>query len=478
MPDLSFIIPARNEKYLEKTIHNILENIRGDSEILVVLDGYLPDPKIETNTDRVTFFHFPESIGQRAAINYAVKQSKAKFICKLDAHSAIDEGFDVKMMAECQPDWTMVGRMYNLDVSTWKPKLHKRTDYMYISSPRVEKPFRSTYYGSKQPRNNIMIDDIMDCMGPCFYMHKDRFLELGGMDEGHGGWGQMGIEVACKAWLSGGSMKVNKKTWFAHYFRGGKTGEGFPYKLRGSDQEKARKYSRDLWLNDKWPLAKRKFQWMIDKFDPPDWTENDLTIVYYTANLVEKGIEYSVLRSLRKHGYPIVSVSQKPMDLGKNIVVPKERSLENIYRQVLIGAKLATTKYVALCEDDCLYTPKHFRFRPKKPFGYNLNRWLLHLNDNIFTYRRGSILSQCIADREVLIKCLEAGDRNKEMGLKDNYEYENFETEEPNLVICHKKNITGRRFWGKDAEPKKELTNWGTSQYWVDKFERRRAKTS
>jgi cephalosporin hydroxylase len=117
-------------------------------------------------------------------------------------------------------------------------------------------------------------------MGPGWFMHKERFWELGGMDEGHGGWGQMGVEVACKAWLSGGALKVDKNTWFAHWFRGG-GGSGFPYEISGRAVEKAREYSRDIWLNDKWDKQKRKFDWMIKKFNPPGWTDIEDEVKYY-----------------------------------------------------------------------------------------------------------------------------------------------------------------------------------------------------
>jgi cephalosporin hydroxylase len=198
---------------------------------------------------------------------------------KLDAHCAVDNNFDIKLIQSYEKDWTVVPRMYNLDVESWKPKLHKKTDYMYISSLSAEKPFRVQYYEGKekddyqyQPNNNLMIDDIMCCMGPGWFMSKDRFWKLEGMDEKHGSWGQMGIEVACKAWLSGGSLKVNKNTWFAHWFRGD---IGFPYPVLEKDHEKAREYSRDLWINNKWKLAVRKFDWMIKRFNPPGWKEKD-----------------------------------------------------------------------------------------------------------------------------------------------------------------------------------------------------------
>jgi len=270
---LSVIIPARNEKYLQRTIQNVLDNAEGEIEIIAVLDGYWPDPPIQDDK-RVILIHHAEAIGQRQSINEAARIAKGKYIMKLDAHCAVDKGFDVKLAADCEYDWTVVPRMYNLDHETWEPKRHKLTDYMYIGL-RENGELRAEYFdkGLRQPNNANEIDDVMCCMGPCFFMHKDRFWELGGMDEGHGGWGQMGIEVACKAWLSGGAFKVNKKTWFAHWFRGG-GGPGFPYSLGGREVDRARKYSKDLWINNKWPMQKRTFDWMIQKFNPPGW-ENE-----------------------------------------------------------------------------------------------------------------------------------------------------------------------------------------------------------
>ncbi|MBX4189785.1 glycosyltransferase [Candidatus Parcubacteria bacterium] len=275
---LSVIIPSRNEIYLEKTIRNILENAQGDIEVIAELDGYVPDPQIIIDDPRVKFVHHPTSIGQRACINHGVSIASGKFIMKLDAHCAVALRFDVELAKNCEESWTVVPRMYNLDIHTWKPKLHKLTDYMYFTSPNdPDKPFRAAYYEGReyrrQHKNPEIIDDTMCCMGPGWFMHKKRFLEQGGCDEFHeGGWGQQGIEVSLKAWLSGGALKVNKNTWFAHWFRGG-GGPGFPYHLSGNQVERVRDYSKDLWLNDKWPLATRKLSWVIEKFRPPTWDE-------------------------------------------------------------------------------------------------------------------------------------------------------------------------------------------------------------
>ena len=248
MEKVSIIIPARNEVYLKPTIEDVLSKARGDIEVIAVLDGYVPDPRIDTKDDRVNFLYYKEAIGQRPAINEAARRAKGKYILKTDAHSMFDEGFDVKLAADCEYDWTVIPRMYNLDIEKWEPKLRKVTDYMFIRSPQAEiKPFRHYYYDGPCRREHPKeyevhktwrkgrpeIDDVMTGQGACWFMHKDRFWELGGLDEGHGQWGQMGVEVALKAWLSGGSLKVNKKTWFSHWFR---SGIGFPWPASAKEQ--------------------------------------------------------------------------------------------------------------------------------------------------------------------------------------------------------------------------------------------------
>jgi cephalosporin hydroxylase len=321
--DVSFLIPARNEIYLEKTIRNILENIRGDSEILVALDGYLPEPQIVTNDPRVTFYHEPVAIGQRQSINKLARLAKGKYICKLDAHCAIDVGFDVKMMADCEYDWTVIPRMYNLDRHTFMPKMHKRTDYMYIGW-NEKNQLRSLYYSGdewrKWHRREELIDDTMGCMGPCFFMHKDRFWELGGCDEEHGSWGSQGIEVALKAWLSGGSLKVNKKTWFAHWFRGGDG--GFPYPIKQSEIDKARKHAEDLWLNNKWGKQTRNLEWVINKFKPKGWD-----------NFFKENMEYNQ-KELHKLFYNHIHI-QRQHPTWKGITILKMPSDIQLYHEVI-----------------------------------------------------------------------------------------------------------------------------------------------
>ena len=302
MRDLSVLIPARNEIFLGQTVENILSNIEADTEVIAVLDGYLPDPPIPGNP-RFKWIYHEQPIGQRAAVNEAARVSDAKFVMKLDAHCAVDKGFDVKLMADYQRDWTVIPRMYNLHAFdwecpqcgerhyqcgptvpqcpkcnvpnkmtvVWKPRLHKMTDFARFDNTLHFQYWRKYY---KRPEAMGDIVDLFSSVGACFFMSRRRFNRLGGLDEKHGFWGQFGTEVSCKSWLSGGRQVVNKKTWFSHFFRVG--GLKFPYHLTGNAQERARQYSRWLWFGNHWEGAKLPLKWLIDKFAPaPSWENFD-----------------------------------------------------------------------------------------------------------------------------------------------------------------------------------------------------------
>jgi glycosyltransferase involved in cell wall biosynthesis len=116
--DVSVLIPARNEMFLRQTIEDVLAHMEADTEVIAVADGAWPDPPI-VDHPRVILVHHSESIGQRAATNEAARISRAKYIMKLDAHCALDQGFDKKLMApyeagELDHNVTTIPRQYNL----------------------------------------------------------------------------------------------------------------------------------------------------------------------------------------------------------------------------------------------------------------------------------------------------------------------------------------------------------------------------
>lgn len=311
---LSVIIPARCEEFASHTVEDVLAHSSEDTEVICVLDGYWCEPPVVQHP-RLQVLHYGTPIGQRAATNIGASISRAKYVAKLDAHCSVDEGFDVKLIEKMESDMTMIPAMHRFKVFDWhcngcgereeqgtKPEVCKEckgTDFSKVMvwqprfehAPTVSWRFDSSlhfqYFRGYRHREEFKAQEstglveTMTCIGCCFLMERERFWKLGGMDEGHGSWGQYGTELACKAWLSGGRMVTHLGTWIAHLFRTGnfgKNGESsWPYEISQRQIDAARKHSRDLWLKNTWPMQKRPLSWLIEKFWPvPGWTEADL----------------------------------------------------------------------------------------------------------------------------------------------------------------------------------------------------------
>lgn len=77
----------------------------------------------------------------------------------------------------------------------------------------------------------------------------------------------------------------------------------------------------------------------------------------------------------------MVVISKDDMDLDrpdtKYLIQSGPFCAWNVYRQLLRGAMLAETKYVAVAEDDTLYPARHFNdFRPPDDaVAYDMSRW-------------------------------------------------------------------------------------------------------
>jgi hypothetical protein len=118
--------------------------------------------------------------------------------------------------------------------------------------------------------------------------------------------------------------------------------------------------------------------------------------------------------------YPIISISRKPMKLGTNLLDNGPRGYWNIYMQLLRAAQLARTKYVAVAEDDVLYTREHFRdFRPPEDAtSFDRSRWSLFTWDPLPIFCLRQRVSNCstIAPRDLYVEALEERHRRWPQG--------------------------------------------------------------
>lgn len=219
----------------------------------------------------------------------------------------------------------------------------------------------------------------------------------------------------------------------------------------------------------------------------------DLSVIFYTCNRIAPQFADAARAELVKTinwRFPIVSVTHKPIDFGRNICVGEiGASSYNCYQQILTGAKAATTHYCACAEDDCLYTPSHFAMRPpdQETFLYNLNRWWVE--PTTFRYRKRTGMHTCIVHRELLIETLEArfahcprppdeptarrwgwgepGRYEKNLGLP-RVKMVYAESAEPVLTFNHRDSLGGRRKWNDTDELRETLPPWGrASDLWA-----------
>jgi len=505
MVELSILIPARNEIFLDRTIQDLLEHIEADTEIIAILDGYLPEPPLTQSDPRVTIIYNPESKGQRVATNQAAKIAKGKYLMKIDAHCAFEQGFDKKMLEafkEVGDDVTMAPLMRNLHAFDWVcPKGHRRyqgpsgvckecgeptiKDVVWIAktnpastSYRFDKTMHFQYWGEYKKRQTGDLVESMSLQGSCFMCTKSKYFELNLCSEEFFSWGQQGTEVACKTWLSGGRVIINKRTWYAHMFRTQGGDFGFPYPQIHSEVEANRELSRELFKRDKWPLARHKFQWLLDKFNPPDW---GLTkgIIYYTDGDLDEKIALPVRERLikirKEKNLTIVTAAlKKKLDFGDhNIYFPSlKRSPLTMFKQIVAALEHSTADIIFFCEHDDLYDPSHFDFTPpdKNTYYYNVGVWQLRLSDGHCLYYHCRKLSQLCCYRELALehykkkvkkveespKCkdghfdrsigFEPGTRHIRSGGVDDLPFGDWKSPVCNVDIRHDKNYTGAKW--------------------------------
>lgn len=480
MRDLSIIIPARNEMFLAKTIENILENKRANTEVIAILDGQWSDPPIPQNKD-VKVVYFPESIGQRKSIKKGVSIARGKYIMKVDAHCAFDEGFDRKMLDDMQDDWTFIPLMKNLHAFDWGCKnghrkyqsptpdkcehcgesVERKIVWRAKPSPnstsyRFDKTMHFQYWKefSKRPEGKGDITPTLSIQGSCYMMTKEKYIELDiDSDEFHS-WGQQGVEVAMKTWMSGGKVMVNHKTWYAHMFRTQGGDFGFPYPQSGSEINENRELSRELFQRNGWTGAKLTFEEVLNKFYPvPEWHDKNgnKEIIYYTDNQLKVEIAKKVQRNIEGIGLPIISASLKPMPhFGDNLYLPLKRGYITMFTQILFALKKAKANYVFFTEHDVIYHPSHFEFTPLRDdiFYFNENVWHLDTNTNkAFWYDKCGQNSQLCANRELLIDWVENKLKDIEKnGFDGHFEpqgkREYFKSKVANIDIRHTSNLT------------------------------------
>jgi len=223
--------------------------------------------------------------------------------------------------------------------------------------------------------------------------------------------------------------------------------------------------------------------------------QDDLTIIYYTANRIHDTFAQRIrqhLHQLLDGRVPVISVSQKPIDFGTNICVGEDIGFSAwvCYHQILQGARAAATPFIACAEDDSLYTWEHFEKRPAgNHFLYNKNRWIMEDRGDPaprFRWRDRTAMVGCIAPTELMIRTLEQRFEKFPEPIRQTYDprlvgwgepgrYEGvlrlpkvgidfFTSVSPILTFNHKKGLGGLRKSGVNDKIEINLPPWGDAK--------------
>jgi glycosyltransferase involved in cell wall biosynthesis len=265
---VSILIPSRDEPWLLNTVNDLLAKAEGDIEILAVIDGPTSHPLPE-ETSKVKLISLSEPMGMRYGINLAASMATGKYLMKLDSHCMMTESYDTIFQKDCDDDWVIVSRRGELNPD-WEITDPTIADYFYMSNPWTSPQGymrMSRWITRDREHKDILIDETQTFSGSNWFMSKEHFFErMKMMDEDRfGQWSGEPEELACKTWLSGGRVMINKNITHFH-LRKEKIGR--PYHIGWNEAVKGLQESARYWSSDEWPYRIHNFDWIIEHFWP------------------------------------------------------------------------------------------------------------------------------------------------------------------------------------------------------------------
>ncbi|HUV42444.1 MAG TPA: hypothetical protein VMY36_00890 [Patescibacteria group bacterium] len=134
------------------------------------------------------------------------------------------------------------------------------------------------------------------------------------------------------------------------------------------------------------------------------------TIIYYTSNQEHPEFENRIKANILKvTDLPIISVSQEPINFGKNICIGNVGASNfNMFRQIQIGCQNTKADFVISAEADCMYPPDYFTFRPREldRCYRNSNVYVMGDHRNYWFYKKEGATHAQVIGRKYYLKVL------------------------------------------------------------------------
>jgi glycosyltransferase involved in cell wall biosynthesis len=219
---LSIVIPSWKDPLIHPTIDSLLDEARGEVEIIPVLDGYVPDRPFRDDP-RIKPLYLERNLGMRGAINAGVNVARGEYLMRVDEHQQFSTGYDVVLTATCKSNWIVTPRRYALDPVRWTVMEDvPPVDYMKLKIVHYGRGEKFSGVNWDRPeRAHLTVDATMAMQGSCWVMPHawwDRVI-VALQSEGYGTHYQDSHEMVFKTWQAGGHLMVNKAAWHAHKHR-------------------------------------------------------------------------------------------------------------------------------------------------------------------------------------------------------------------------------------------------------------------
>jgi hypothetical protein len=205
-------------------------------------------------------------------------------------------------------------------------------------------------------------------------------------------------------------------------------------------------------------------------------------VVYYSDLRGDETILRAAREQLKRavNGHQIVSATLAPLDFGKNVVLPLERGVLTMFRQILAGLEASDADVVFLCEHDVLYHPSHFAFTPPRADAYYYNRavWKVDAETGRALHYDCDQTSGLCAYRSLLLEHYRArvarvereGRFDRRIGFEpgthrtprgvDDHRAAHWMSEWPNVDIRHGSNLTPSRWRKEQFRDQRYTAGW------------------
>jgi len=221
--------------------------------------------------------------------------------------------------------------------------------------------------------------------------------------------------------------------------------------------------------------------------------KNEVSIFFCSSNREKPEFENKIKENILKNcgDIPIISVTQKPIDFGRNICVGDDIGVSgfNFFRQTQIALEEAKTRFVISVEADCLYPPEYFEFIPSRDDKcYRLeNLFVLRIKRDCFHKKLTGATHAQIVNREFYLNRLNELFKGEEKWDPDqkNFPKEKFNKHREDIFtkdeieyftlpspVLQVKSRDSMRFYTACHEDKtyNSLPHWGTVKQMREKY--------